>query len=272
MKLVTKSVIILSGIFLVAVSCRQAGRSEQVTTDQEMVQKSEIDEDLKEIVNPLPEPFEVYSMLEDIGASYLGKVLNPVDHADRYFSQKSKAVNIGVYAADLGYAATYNKQDDIKTISKTLKSLVDDLGISVDYSMLQDETAKAARIDKDTLIAVISDVYYDTYSFLYKESTPELSALMAAGAWTEGVFIATHISDDTFNNTDIVEIIYDQSKSLGSLIEYLEKFSKDEMVLSLTNDFKKLKEQYDATEGSLTKEQLEDITSTIETIRDSIIS
>lgn len=272
MKIFTKTLMLFLGITLITTACRQTTQTNEETTDTDLIEKSEIEEGLKDLINPLPEPFEVYAMLDDIGASYLGDVLNSVENSDKYFSQKSKAENVGVFAADLSYAATYNKQDDVKKYSKTLKSLLDDLGVKLDYSVLLDEESKQLLDDKDSLVVFVSDVYYDTYSFLYKESAPELSALMAAGAWAEGLYIATHISNDTYQNTDIVKIIYDQGESLGELVKFLEKFQDDERVAILYKTFKKLKTLYDETEGNLSKEQLEVITKRIEEIRDTIIS
>ena len=240
MKIFTKSLIALAGLLLIASACRQATQPTDSASDSELIGKSEIEAGLKDIADPLPEPFEVYDMLENIGASYLGKVLNPLENAEKYFSQKSKAANVGVYSADLGYAATYDKQEDIKAISKTLKSIIDDLGVSIDYSALMNEESKDALANKDTLVNLISGIYYDAYSFLYQESAPELSALMAAGAWAEGLYIATHISDDTYQNTDIVKIIFDQGESLTDLVSFLEKFQEDEMVARLFSFLKAL--------------------------------
>ncbi len=273
MKFLTKALIVLISVIFFSTACRQsAQKATKQDTDQEMIEQADIEKGLKDLANPLPQPFEVYSMLEDIGASYLGKILNSPENADLYFTQKSKSVNIGIYAADLAYAATYDNKEDIKTYSKVLKSILDDLGVSIDYVALQDETMKQKLIDKDSLIDYVSNVYYNTYTFLYKESTPSLYDLIAAGEWVEGLFIDTHISEDTYQNYEIVKIIYNQSESLGELIEFMDRFNDDEMVSSLQDAFKKLKVLYDETEGSLTKKQLEGIVTTIETIRESIIS
>jgi hypothetical protein len=272
MKSIVKYLSLIFGILLIFGACKQAGRQNTESTDQELIEKSEIEASLKDMANPLPQPFEVYNMLEEIGASYLNKVLNPVDNADNYFTQKSKSINVGVYAADLGYAATYDKKEDINVYSKTLKSLVDDLGVKVDYSSLLGVEDKTKIMDKDSLVGLISGLYYNTYKFLYQESSPSLSALMAAGAWVEGLYITTHISDDTYQNTEIVKVIFEQKKSLDELIVFLEKFQDDEMVSSLLTAFKKLKSLFDEAGDSLTKDQLNGITTTIETIRDSIIS
>jgi hypothetical protein len=273
MKFSIKHLSILLVALIIVAACKQGTQqSSNQAPAQQKLNKEEIKEGLKEIAFPLPEPFEIYSMLNDIGASYLGSVMNPIQNADKYFTDKTKAVNIGVYAADLGYVATYNNQVDFKAYSTVLKSLVDDLGVSVDYSVLQSEDSKEKFANKDTLISYITNVFYDTYSFLYAESTPSLSGLMATGAWVEGLYIATHISKDTYNNTEMVKIIYKQGQSLDKLIDMLGKFENDDLAKSLLNALTKLKGMYESTNGSLTEEQLKSITSTIETIRASIIS
>jgi hypothetical protein len=271
MKFILKSFLLI--IAIVAISaCRQgAQKSSDLSTDQP-IDKKQIEVDLKEIAYPLPEPFEVHSMLEDIGASYLGNVLNPVSNIDKYFTQRSKAINAGVYASDLGYAGTYDKKEDIKAYSLALKSLFDDLGVPVEYAKLQQDETRKNLSDKDSLVTEVTNIFYDTYIFLYKESTPSLAGLMAAGAYAEGLYIATHISDDTFNNTEIVKIIHDQGQSLGNLIELLRNFEEDERAVSIMEAFVKLKGLYDEAGDSLTEAQLKSITATIESIRESLIS
>ena len=274
MKFVTKFLITFISVVILTTSCRQSAQKEgEQSSDMEMVEQKDIEQELQDIANPLPEPFEVYSMLENIGASYLGKVLNSPENAETYFTQKSKAVNAGVYAADLAYAVTYNNKEDIKTYSSVLKSILDDLGLNFDYTSLQSEIMKQKLMDKDTLIKYVSKIYVDTYEFLYKESAPSYAALMVSGAWVEGLYIASHISEDTYQNYDIVKIIYDQGKSLNKLVEFLGKYTdQDELVSSYYDAFFKLKTLYDNTNGSLTEKQLNDIISTIEVIRDSMIS
>jgi hypothetical protein len=263
--------LIISGIVILLTACNQSNDKQSKDQNKAKIDKSEIEENLKDLSNPLPQPFEVYTMLEDIGASYSKDFMNSVSNVDRYISANSKAVNIGVYAADLGYAAIYAKKDDVSLYSKTLKTLVDELGVKLDYKGLTEEMSDENEISKDSLISIVSSLYYDTYSFLHKESEPSLAALMAVGAWTEGMYIATQISDDAYQNTKIVGIIFKQSSSLDGLIEFLDKFKDNEMVRSLLSDLSDLKSLFDATDGSLTEQQFAEITATIIEIRASIL-
>ena len=274
MKFVTKILIAFISVVTFTTACRQSTQKEgEQNSDMDMVDQKNIEQELKDIANTLPEPFQLYSILENIGATYMGNILNPPDNAEKYFTQKSKAINVGIYAADLAYAVTYSKNDDIKTYSVVLKSLLDDLGLKFDYTAFQSEIMKQELVNKDTLIKYLSKVYVETYEFLYKENSPSFAVLMVAGAWTEGLYIASHISEETYQNYEIVKIIYDQGKSLNKLVEILGRYTEeDELIGTYYNAFFKLKTLYDNTDGSLTEEQLNDIISTIEVIRDTMIS
>jgi len=254
------------------VSCKQAGKTEAGDASAEKLSEEEIKEGIEEVVFPLPEPMGVYQMLENIGASYVGDVLNPATSLENYLVSNVKAANLGVYAADLSYATVYDAKEDIDKYTNALKVIIDDLGVKVDYKTLMSEETKEKAQNLDSLITLTTGLFFDTYEFLYKESDPSLAVLMVNGFYIEGLYIATHISDDTFDNVEMVNIIYSQAKPLETLIELNSKFTDNQYIETLQNALLKLKALYDATDGSLTKEQLDGIKSTIETIRGSLVS
>lgn len=271
-----KKTLTFTALLIVAVaflfSCKQATKTEATDTSAEMLSEKEIKEGIEDVVFPLPEPMGVYQMLENIGASYVGDVLNPAESIENYLISNVKAANLGVYAADLSYATVYDSKDDIDKYTNTLKVLIDDLGVKVDYKTLMSEETKEKAQNLDSLIVLTTDLFYNTYDFLYKESDPSLAVLMVNGFYIEGLFIATHISEDTFDNIEMVNIIYGQAEPLATLIELNSKFTDNQYIETLQNALLKLKALYDATDGSLTKEQLDGITSTIATIRGSLVS
>jgi hypothetical protein len=262
--------IIMLSFFIV--SCKQSSDKNTDVNTGDKLSKEEVLQGLEEAVFPLPEPMGVYKMLEDIGASYVGDVLNPVGSVEKYLITNVKAVNLGVYAADLSYAIVYDRKDDIDSYSKLVKKLVDDLSIKVDFKTITSEETKEKAASSDSLIKIATNVFYDMYDFLYKESDPSLAALLVNGYYIEGLYIATHISKETYNNLEMVKIIYDQSKPLDELIKLNNKFSDNQYIQTLQSSLMKLKEFYDSTDGSLTEEQLKSITSTVETIRESMVS
>lgn len=236
-------------------------------SENDVLDKAEITEDVAEVVYPLPSPFELVSFLNDIGAVFEGDILNPTANVDNYITEKDKAINLGVYGADLSYAITYEKKPLSNKYLKSLKELIDGLGITVDYDFLIEDNNKDAFSNKDSLVSLVSQTFYETYSFLNNNSAPSFAALMTAGFWVEGMFIATHISEYTFDNTEIVTIIFNQKESLYKLLNLLGEYKEDEHVASILTILEKIKVTYDNTETSLTQAQLAEIKSSIASVR-----
>jgi hypothetical protein len=264
--------ILFVAVLVFVTSCKQAGQQGATETSSEKLSEEDIKAGIEAVVFPLPEPMSVYQMLQEIGAVYVGDILNPVASIDNYHASNIKATNLGVYAADLSYATVYDKKSDTDTYKQALKTLINDLDIKIDYKTLVSEETKEKAENIDSLIDLTSKIFYDTYEFLYNESDPALAALMVNGYYIEGLYIATHISKDTYDNVEMVKIIYGQAEPLEKLLELNSKFEGNQYIETLQSALSKLKTQYDATDGSLTKEQLDEITSTIESIRASLIS
>ncbi len=273
MKLLIKtSILFMLFTTFIFSSCKQSTDKASKTDTTDKLTQEEVKKGVEAVVFPLPEPMSVYQMLQEIGASYFGEVLNPVGNVENYFTANVKAVNLGVYAADISYATVYDMKDDVDTYSKTLKKLVDDLGIKIDYLKLTSEETKAKAENLDSLVSLTSELFYDIYEFLYKESDPALAAQMVNGFYIEGIYIATHISEATFDNVEMIKIIYGQAKPLEELIKLNDNFADDQYIQTIQSALKKLKALYDETDGSLSQEQLDGIKAAVETIRDSFVS
>lgn len=267
-----KTAVLFVAAFVAFASCKQAQQGDTTDTTTEKLSAEEVKAGIEEVIFPLPEPMGVYNMLENIGATYVGKVLNPVSALEGYHSSNIKAANLGVYAADLSYATVYENKKATDEYSQALKVLIDDLDIKIDYKSLTSEETKSKVENTDSLIKLTTDVFLNTYDFLYKESDPALAALMVNGFYIEGLYIATHISEDTYDNTEMVKIIYSQAKPLEKILELNSKFENNQYIATLQSALTKLKALYETTDGSLTKEQLEAIATTIKSIRDTIVS
>lgn len=252
-------------------SCK-SGQSGNQDQNADTLNKEEIAQDVKDVVYPLPTPFEMTKMLNDIGAKFIGSALNPANKVEKYFTEKSKAVNLGVYGADLAYCATYEKKQEMQSYMEALKTLVDQLGISVDYSKLLSEEFKTKVNNKDTLTDIITNTFYDTYKFLNEKSNPDLAIMMTSGMWVELMYIATHISTDTYNNPEIVKIISQQKDSYAKLMEILAQRNANADIKDLEEKLKALKPAYDKVEQGLTKEDYNLILKTIESVRNSFVS
>ena len=73
-----------------------------------MEQVKEIENQIEANVYPLPTSAEVIKMLTELEVGYIIGITNPVENTKKYFSSSTRAVNLGVYGADLSYATLYN--------------------------------------------------------------------------------------------------------------------------------------------------------------------
>lgn len=265
------AIVIATGVLLF-VSCQGNKSGNQAQNSADTTNIKEISQNVKDVVYPLPTPFEMTRMLNTIGVSYSSAILNPVDKADKYFTEKSKAISLGVYGADVAYAATYDQKQDIKLYLKALKTLVDGLGINIDYSKMLSDEFKEKINNKDTLIKFITNTYNDTYSNLKSKGNQELAAMMVTGMWVEVMYIATNISKDSYNNPEIVKLIAKQKDSYNKLLELLGSLNTNKDIKELETKFMVLKPVYDKVDQGLHQKDYELILKTIQNVRKSFIS
>ncbi len=264
--------IIIASVIIILSSCKSGSQSaNKETIKPDSVGLKEISQNVKDVVYPLPTPFEMTDMLNTMGAKYTSAILNPADHAEKYFTEKSKALNVGVYGADLAYATTYDQKQDEKIYSKALKSLIDQLGINVNYSKLLTDDANEKLNNKDTLVSIITKMFYDTYKYIYNKNNPDIAIIMVSGAWTEVMYIATNISKDTYNNSGIVKLIAGQKDSYTKLMNLLNERDKNSEIKDIETKLQVLKPAYDKVDSGLTESDYMLILKTIQTVRKSFI-
>jgi hypothetical protein len=257
-------------LILAMVSC--GGGAKQAEGDKTDVKTK--DETFKSVTKyPIPTAFEVVKLLNKAGASYILSLNNPVENVDKYFTEKSKALNLGVYGADLSYASTYQMKQETMNYLNVSKKLIEELQITSAFNKDFAERVEANLDNKDELIQIITDSFYDTYEFLTHEGKDNLSLLVMAGSWIEGLYITTQIAVVSKNNEDLLKIIANQKEPLLKLMELLEPAAADAAIADVMEMLKPLKVLFDEIAGeTLAAEQFGKIEQEIAKIRVSIIS
>jgi hypothetical protein len=259
----------LSGIFLAVLvlltlsACKNQKSSQSGSKDEALTGSLAGKEDvIREISDyPLPTSFEVTTLLVDAGASYILDLCN----------LKSKALNLGVYGADLSYAATYRQTQETMQYLDASAKLIDELQIgSFDKELVK--KVEANIDDVDSLITLISDSFYRTYEYLTNNEQDELSILVMAGSWIEALYITSQISIVSADNSKIVEIINEQSTSLDKLLEIMAPVSESAMSADVFKGLTALQAIYRNAEGDLSGKNLEALIVQTEKLRNQIIS
>ncbi len=253
-------------------SCK--GKTKTADQDQvvaDSLNKTLLATEVGEVLYPLPTPFEMTKMLNDIGATYSTKNLNSTSKVEKYFKESQKAVNLGIYGADLAYVSTYQQQQDIQVYLNAIKKLADQLGITYDYSKLFSDEYKEKFNNKDSLTNIVTNTIYDTYYYLDQKSNPDLAVTMVTGMWVELMYIGTNISQDSYNYTGLVNIISKQKASYEKVMELLSGRNANADIKSLETKLQVLKPAFDKVEGGLSEADYNLILQTIKSVRSSLV-
>jgi hypothetical protein len=253
-------------------SCK--GKSKTADQDQvvsDSLNKTLLATEVGEVLYPLPTPFEMTKMLNDIGATYSTKNLNSPTKVEKYFKESQKAVNLGIYGADLAYVSTYQQQQDIQVYLNAIKKLADQLGITYDYSKLLSDEYKEKFNNKDSLTSIVTNTIYDTYYFLDQKSNPDLAVTMVTGMWVELMYLGTNISQDSYNYSGLVNIISKQKASYEKVMELLSGRNANADIKSLETKLLPLKPAFDKVEAGLSETDYKVILQTIKSVRSSLI-
>jgi hypothetical protein len=253
-------------------SCKgkiKSADQDQVVADS--LNKTLLATEVGEVLYPLPTPFEMTKMLNDIGATYSTKNLNPTSKVEKYFKENQKAVNLGIYGADLAYVSTYQQQQDVQVYLNAIKKLADQLGITYDYSKLLSDEYKEKFNNKDSLTNIVTNTIYDTYYYLDQKSNPDLAVTMVTGMWVELMYIGTNISQDSYNYTGLVNIISKQKASYEKVMELLSGRNANADIKGLETKLQVLKPAFDKVEGGLSEADYNLILQTIKSVRSSLV-
>lgn len=184
------------------------------------------EEAVADIVQNIASPVEIASMLQAMEVPFSAGYLAPTQGADRLTTNFQKALMLGIYGADLGYLNIYEKTGNSVDVLSTIKRLADGLRVGQFFDF---ETIKRLSVSKsnlDSLLFLSVNSYNQIDRFLRDNDRGSVSALMIAGVWIEGQYLATQVALD--NSDEILrDRIGEQKIILGDLLMLLRPYSSN---------------------------------------------
>lgn len=239
------------------------------TSKENKITKDEVNDIVYEYIYPIPTSYHLTEMLNEMGAEYIASLCNDVASYDKYLTEYNCALNLGVYSADICYVSTYIQQEETKNYLDVCYKLIDNLDIiyAVDSSL--PDKIENNKDNKSVVINSISDSFYRLYDYLNKNDREYISLLIVYGSLLETMYIATNISECTFDNKTMVKIIMSQKDALNTIVD---KF-KDYDNVEAWNDMISLNEIYQNCNGeSVTEIKFCELKEKIKEIRTKIVS
>jgi len=215
-------------------------------------------EDAKMAFYSLPTPIEIAVLLKSTGTAYNDKFLHKTDKASNYNTVASRAVNLGIYTADLSYVSIFKKSQSMISYMAICKNLAEQLEISdaIDKNIIEDIEKNIEN--QNAVMNIISNMFMESNTYLNGHNKPEIASMVAVGGWIEGLYIALQLSDNSFEaNKMLTNRIIDQKITMTPLINLLEAYKSNSDISLLLEDMKMIKSVYDKITVKTTGQSLE---------------
>jgi hypothetical protein len=200
----------------------------------------------KTIFNALPSPLESAMLVKSAGNSFDANLLNPVGNASKYITNKSMALNLGIYTCDLSFTSLYEKTQLIIDYMNASKKMADGLGILKVIDQPTIDRLEENINNSEVIMEIISDTFMNSSSYLEDNGQPAIAAMVLAGGWFEGLYISTQLVDlKDFNGNKLVGRIIDQKLSIDILINLLESNKGNPAIDEIIVQVNKLKTIFD---------------------------
>lgn len=291
-----RSFYLIISVFLAVglASCGSSSSDKDKNSDEFKEAEGSLQKQIEEVIYNIPSPTEIPYVLQATGAEYNESLVNPRSKVDQYASRTDKAaMNLGVYAADIGYLTSYEKTQEAIDYLNACKTLADNLGVIGTFDIEILKRFEANIGNKDSLAKLLNETVKQTEEFLKDDSRNKLAALVVSGSFVEGLHISTGLinsypknllPDDARNQilTPIMQVVLNQKKSVSDLLKMLTAVEQTDPVSGMVSDLQELEKAYAAlnieeqihknrADLVLTDKNLEQISIVVAKMRKSIV-
>lgn len=252
-------------------SCKSGKSEKKDLKEVELDQVQSLETEIEKNVYPLPTSADVIKRLTQLEVGYILGIANPIENAKKYFTSASKAINLGGYGADLSYATLYNIQQEVINYLNVIQSLANDLSMTKIYDVELYDKIKLNFDNKDELVKILTEAFENTYAYLSENEQQPLALLVVGGAWVEGMYLTTHVSEAAYQNVEFSKVLIEQKESFDLFLEIAQPYMADQHIKEFIDKLEPVKKAYEGLTTSLTMDNIVQITKAIETVRSQIM-
>jgi hypothetical protein len=301
MKISTHPLLNLLFSFAIATLVLSCGGSSKKESKAEGVAFSDVEKklagDIDRVIGDLPSPSEVPYTMQAVGADFDATIINDLSRIEQYKAiEDEAALNLGVYATDMGYLTSYGKVQESMKYMEKCHGLAEALGVASVFDVETMEKLQNSLDDPKKLNELMNEAILKAEQRLENTDRAQIAALVLAGSFVEGLYLATKVietyPDDVLDAQTrnlilepLVRIVLDQKKPLIDVISLMKDLPQDDIIAKMINELSILRLLYDGdlaiiekniSENTgnfvITQEMLVDITTEVKRVRNDIVS
>jgi hypothetical protein len=124
---------------------------------------------------------------------------------------------------------------------------------------------------KDELVNILTDAFNNTYAYLSDNDQQALALLVVGGAWVEGMYLTTHVSEAAYQVAGISKVLIEQKNSFDLFLDITKPYLDDPNLKDFVDKLEPIKKVYEGLTTSLTNQNIIDITNAIVNVRGKIV-
>ncbi|MCD6020266.1 MAG: hypothetical protein K0S53_3387 [Bacteroidetes bacterium] len=243
-----------------------------------------------EVSYNLPSALQIAYVFKKSGAGFVPALLNNKANTSKYnTSNYKRAINFGIYSADLAYCLFNKKFQESKEYLKACKEMGSYLGLNQAF----ESDNMAQRFDKnisneDSVVKIVSNVQLKTDVMFEQNKQKHITVIAFAGAWTESMYIAIEVYSKDKNKKVLGSLLEqlllsetiikalktykDTEPELTELIAAIEKINSQFNSIAAVKLAMEKDEEIDFNSISVTDAELNAITESVKTLRSGMIN
>jgi len=142
----------------------------------------------------LPSTLQIASIFKKSGLSYYSGLTNKTENLNTYKASSPfvKALNLGVYSADLSYCMLNKQNEECKNYFKVCKELSSELGLAKAFESVAKRMEKNMN-DQDSLALILVAIQMETDNILASSDEEYKSVISFTGAWIESMHLGMRV-------------------------------------------------------------------------------
>lgn len=168
----------------------------------------------------IPSPIQTAFLVKEEGSDFNSDLLNKAENGATYTTSFKKALNMGVYGADMGYITLYENTDLSLKYLKAVRKIANELDLAGAFNDELGERFSANMGNQDSMLVFVNDAYKNADDYLKNNDKANIAALVVVGGWVEAVYFASQTAVEK-NSQKLIERVAEQKQALNNLIQMM---------------------------------------------------
>ncbi|HTB07972.1 MAG TPA: hypothetical protein VK806_13560 [Bacteroidia bacterium] len=195
----------------------------------------------------IPSPIQTALLIKKSGYSYNKAILNNSANYSKYDTKYKKALNLGIYGADLGYISLYDQTQDALSYLASVEKLATDVGVANVFDAGLIKRFQQNMGKQDSLLAMVSEAFRRSDAYFKDNRQNDVSSLVLIGGWVESLHFAIEANMQN-GQKDVMSRIAEQKISLQNLVKMLQPYASKPEFSELAKSLSDLSGLFDNVE------------------------